>query len=176
MENNLVYKCKDAGFHQHYGKENRIRNNIFAFNRNSQMQHSRIEEHLSFSFTNNIVYYDSGKLYMNMGKDSWQKAKTVLDKNCFWDLRTSEPDFLGMSFSEWQKLGKDQHSILADPAFVDPARYDFRFKNTRVLSKIGFKPFDYSQAGVYGEKEWKQKALLSNELVAQFEEAMKRVE
>jgi len=175
MENNLVYKCKNAGFHQHYGKENIIRNNIFAFNLLSQLQFTRVEEHLSFSFTNNIVYYNTGDLYMNMGKDAWLNAQTVIDKNCFWDRRTKTPDFVGMSFSEWQKRGKDPHSIIADPLFVDPDHFDFRLSGKRVARKIGFKPFDYSKAGVYGSDEWTEKALLSAVLMQQFDQVTDHV-
>ena len=170
MENNLVYRCKSAGFHQHYGKENTIRNNIFAFNKNSQMQLTRVEDHLSFSFTRNIIYFDSGLLYQNMGKDAWIKAKTELDYNCFWDKRSSEPDFLGMNFAAWKKLGKDRNSLVADPQFVDAEQFDFRFSNDRVIRKIGFKPFDYTRAGVYGDDEWKAKAELSAALLKKFDE------
>jgi hypothetical protein len=38
-----------------------------------------------------------------------------------------------------------------------------------VAKKIGFKPFDYSRAGVYGDQEWKMKAVLTDELKEQFD-------
>lgn len=175
MENNLVYRCKNSAFHQHYGKDNIIRNNIFALNLYSQMQLSRIEDHLSFSFTNNIIYYDQGLLYMDMGQDTWLKAQTILDKNCFWNPTNQKQDFHGLSFSEWKKSGKDKHSVIADPQFIDPMNFDFRFKSTKVTKKISFKPFDYSRAGVYGDQVWKEKAILSKELEDKFDVVMKNV-
>ena len=84
-------------------------------------------------------------------------------------------EFHGLSFSEWKKLGKDKHSIIADPMFVDPMNFDFRFKNTKTAKRIGFKPFDYSRAGVYGNREWKEKALLSKDLEDKFDVVMKHV-
>ncbi|MDR1517145.1 MAG: right-handed parallel beta-helix repeat-containing protein [Dysgonamonadaceae bacterium] len=173
MENNLVYDCKNAGFHQHYGKENIIRNNIFAFNVLSQMQLTRIEEHLSLHFTNNIVYFNSGQLYMSMGKDSWLLAKVDIDRNCYWDTRTKTPNFHGNTFNEWQtKYSRDRHSVVADPLFVAPEASDFRFRSLSVAKKIGFKPFDYSKAGVYGDEEWERLAELTPALLQEFDDAV----
>jgi hypothetical protein len=59
-----------------------------------------------------------------------------------------------MTFDEWQKSGKDARSAVADPKFLDPARHDYRLAPDSPALKLGFKPFDYGQAGVYGDPAW----------------------
>ena len=78
LENNVVYRCKSAGFHQHYGRDNMVRNNIFAFNRQHELMRTRNEDHNSFFFTNNIVCFDSGDL---LGSN-WQNDHYVMDEIC----------------------------------------------------------------------------------------------
>lgn len=163
MENNLVYNCKNAGFHQHYGKENIIRNNIFANHIKSELQATRVEDHLSFSFTQNIVYFSQGTLLSS----NWTKVRMFTDKNCYWDTRGGLR-FGNMTFSEWQGEGKDIHSVVTDPRFADPAKFDFRITNRKMIRKTGFKPFDYSRAGVFGTADWIKKAQLDPERVQAF--------
>jgi hypothetical protein len=170
-ENNLVYACKSSGFHQHYGKENIIRNNIFALNIIAQLQATRVEEHRSISFTNNIIYFEKGKLLSS----NWDKFNLLSDYNCYWDTRTKDIRFADSSFSDWQKAGKDQHSIIADPMFVNPAGYDFHFKNLSAAKKIRFTTFDYSKAGVYGEEEWKKLATFDPGLESKFNNVVERM-
>ena len=172
MENNLVYACKSSGFHQHYGKENIIRNNIFAYNIRSQLQATRIEEHRSISFTNNIIYFEKGTLLSS----NWHKFKLLSDYNCYWDTRSKDVRFADMSFADWKKTGKDQHSVIADPLFVNPSAYDFRFRNLSIVRKIRFTPFDYSQAGVYGSDEWKKLAEIDPELEGKFSNIVNKLE
>ncbi|MHC4546561.1 MAG: right-handed parallel beta-helix repeat-containing protein, partial [Planctomycetota bacterium] len=154
MENNLVYNVKTGGFHQHYGKENIIRNNILAFSKLYQVQASRVENHLSFTFENNIVYYDTGVLLSG----PWGRVKLNMDKNCYWAVG-SDVSFIGKSPPDWIKeTGHDKNSIIADPLFIDVRNYDFRLKPNSPALKIGFKPFDYTKAGVYGDTDWIKKA------------------
>ncbi len=165
-ENNLVYACKNSGFHQHYGKENIIRNNIFAFNIRSQLQATRIEEHKSITFTNNIIYFDKGSLTSS----NWHKFNLNADYNCYFDTRTKDIQFAGQPFKEWQKSLKDVHSVVADPMFVNPEGFDFHFKSNSVARKIKFIPFDYSKAGVYGSQEWIELAGFDPGLAKKFDE------
>ena len=79
-ENNLVYRTTHGGFHQHYGKENTFRNNIFAFGRDAQIQRTRVEGHQSFRFEHNLVYWEKGPLFAG----DWSKPNAAFDGNTYW--------------------------------------------------------------------------------------------
>lgn len=42
--------------------------------------------------------------------------------------------------------------------------------------KIGFEPFDYSQAGVYGTDEWRQKAQIDPSMEEAFDRLVRETE
>lgn len=149
LENNVVYGCKSSGFHQHYGRENVIRNNIFAFNTEHQLMRSREEDHLSFTFTNNIVVWDSGDLLGTTWNASTNKFR--MDSNLYFDTRAGTDlkgyDFKGLKWAEWRQAGLDTASIIADPLFTDPAKRDFRLKPGSPALALGFKQIDLSTVG-----------------------------
>lgn len=148
LENNVVYHCKSAGFHQHYGRENVIQNNIFAFNRESQLMRTRNEEHTSFFFTNNIVLFDSGGLLGG----NWEGDHYVMERNAYWDARPgARPEamrFSGATFENWRLRGHDLDSLIADPLFVAPGKLDFRLQTSSPALKFGFKPIALTGVGV----------------------------
>ncbi len=151
MEKNLVYSTKTGSFHQHYGRENVIRNNILAFSKLHQVQATRVEEHLSFTFEKNIVYWETGPLLAGR----WKEININMDSNCYWNTTGEPVAFAGLSLEQWREQeGHDQHSMVADPGFVDAKNLDFRLKPGSPALKVGFEPFDHAQAGVYGDAAW----------------------
>jgi hypothetical protein len=155
MEKNLVYNTKTGSFHQHYGKESIIRNNIMVNSLMHQVQATRVEPHRSFTFERNLVYWETGPLLSGR----WKEININMDNNCYWNTAGKEVEFVGLTLEQWRRQkGHDQHSIIADPGFVDPANGDFRLKPDSPAVKIGFEPFDYTQAGVYGDPAWVRKA------------------
>lgn len=151
IEKNLVYNTKTGGYHQHYGRENVVRNNIFAFGMEGQIQRSRVEDHISFFFERNIVYWRKGP-FVVAGRIN--DDKVVFRNNLYWREEGGEIDFQGLTLKERQERGWDLGSIIADPKFVDPEHYDFRLRPGSPALKIGFEPFDYTKAGVYGDPDW----------------------
>ena len=150
IENNLVYNTEKACFSQHYGRENTVRNNIFAFSRTGEIARYREEDHLSFFFERNIVYSSSG--YFLIG--NWGNGNYRMQNNLYWDTSTTDPDFADVGFEDWQALGRDAGSTLADPKFVAPQEYDFRLQPGSPALKAGFTPFNVDEVGLYGEPQW----------------------
>jgi len=142
-ENNLVYRTKTGGFHQHYGKENRFVNNILAFARVGQIQRTRPEPHRSFVFERNLVLWGEGPLLHG----NWSDNQYLLDRNLYWHVGEGEITFAGMSLDKWREKGQDANSLIADPLFVDPAKDDFRLKDGSPAASVGFVPFDLSDTG-----------------------------
>ncbi len=152
FENNLVYDTTDGSFHQHYGKENVIRNNILARSRTNpahagaaphQLAVTRVEEHLSDTIENNIIYWKEGVAFGY----SADRAK-VIYRNNLWFNAGGEATFSGKSYEDWQKeTGKDLGGKVADPLFVDPDSNDFHLKPNSPALEMGFKPFEYLEAG-----------------------------
>ncbi len=143
VENNLVYRTSTAGFHQHYGRENVVRNNIFAWGREAQIMRTREEDHRSFTFERNIVLWNQGDL---LGSN-WSNNQYLFDHNLYFDARQKPLRFKDWSWDEWQKRGQDVHSMVADPRFADAANGDFTLKSGSPAAQIGFVPLDLSSVG-----------------------------
>jgi hypothetical protein len=143
---NVVYRTTHGGFHQHYGETNMVWNNIFAFGRDQQVQRSRAEPHLSFSFETNIVYFDSGALLAG----DWSGTNYQMDWNVYFDARydAKEMTFGNISMEKWHEHGNDRNSILANPVFVAPKEKDFRLQPNSPALKIRFCPISLTQIGV----------------------------
>ena len=88
----------------------------------------------------------------------WKEVKVKMRNNCYFSAPGKDFNFAGLSLDQWRDKGHDTNSIIADPLFVDPDNYDFRLKPDSPALKLGFKPFDYTKAGVYGDPTWKRKA------------------
>ncbi|MBM3999794.1 MAG: right-handed parallel beta-helix repeat-containing protein [Planctomycetes bacterium] len=151
LENNLVYRVQTGSYHQHYGKDNIVRNNILAFSREGQIQRSRVEDHTSFRFMNNIVVWDQGPL---VAAGSVQDERVDFANNVYFDASGRAVDFQGATLADRQAKGWDRGSIIADPRFADPARDDFRLHPDSPAFKAGFVAFDPSRAGVHGDDAW----------------------
>ena len=103
VENNLVYDCSSQGFHQHYGKDNMVRNNIFAFGGDGQFRISKKEEHNSLYLYNNIFVGEKTLMYWRTTDSDW----FIDNNNLYWDYETGGNVYSGSSL----KLGERENIV-----------------------------------------------------------------
>jgi parallel beta-helix repeat protein len=136
VENNVVYHTKSGGFHQYSGRENVVRNNVFAFSRGGQIARTKAEAHLGFTFEHNIVYWQDGSLL----DGNWSGDGFRLDRNLYFQAAGKPVAFGSASPEDWHARGQDVHSRIADPRFIAPSRGDFRLKQGSPALGLGFRP------------------------------------
>jgi parallel beta-helix repeat protein len=141
IEKNLVYRTTHGGFHLHYGKNNTVQNNIFAFGRDLQIARTSVEPGMMLTFKHNIVYWDCGVFtHTDPGSISF-------DENLYRCFGQGKLIFGGKNFDQWKAAGQDAHSVLADPGFTDPTHGDFTLPANSAADRIHFKPFSVKDVG-----------------------------
>jgi len=134
---------------------NLIENNILAGSSESQICFASMSNAACDNrFVRNIVYFtDPGAKLIHIGRLP-DEALAECDYDLYFpagsqDLVIDLPDVApGESFAKWQELCYDQHSIVADPLFVDPENGDFRLQPDSPAFKLGFKSIDISRIGL----------------------------
>jgi hypothetical protein len=153
IENNICYNCQTGGLLQHYGRENVVRNNIFAFlEERGQIGVGLKESHKEFTFMKNIVVVDNQPLFSGGGDDYNERGTIISDLNLFWDVSgkqviSSRNGAQTFTFGDWTDLGQDLHSVIADPCFRDLKKFDFTLLDNSPALALGFKPIDISDVG-----------------------------
>jgi len=146
-ESNVVFNTAHGSFHQHYGATNIVRNNLLLFSREGQVVRSREEEHVSFSFSNNVVVFNQGTLLSG----TWKNDRFIMENNLYWNVGLEgipgQLKLAGTKLEAWRQRGHDRRSLVEDPQFVALGQDDFRLKPTSPAFRVGFQPIDLSSVG-----------------------------
>jgi len=170
---NIAFNTKCAGHHQHYGLDNLITNNVYAYVnvagcdggvRNSQHAGHNVDcQHIDPSEGEDMGQCSSFKLIRNIIRPS--TGNTVGCSipyayiNCSVDLNVhysntpaAQLDFPTNTstdtFAKWQSIGRDVHGVIADPQFAEGAtdEYSSLLPGSPALAR-GFQPIDISTVG-----------------------------
>jgi hypothetical protein len=132
-QNNIAYRCSDACMQFNFGTGGIIRNNIFAFGSEAGFHFGQVqmEPERSFTFENNIVYWDSSAA----SGDVWQSGN--------WTCGLSPAPTACYSMKD--NLYVDVGGMPAFDASIS------QLKLTGRISKGEFSPFTYGSWRMKGE-------------------------
>jgi hypothetical protein len=151
LENNICYDTNGEIFHQHYGCENIVRNNIFVNADDAMLAYSREEPHVGVTFMRNIIVSNGAPMFKQSNYTE-NGRQIISDLNLFWDQKHVKPIFTNtdkkVNINSWRKLGHDPNSIIADPKFANLSKRDLSLNTDSPAFKLGFKEIDMSDIGI----------------------------
>ena len=152
VENNLVYRVSTEPMHIHYGKNNRVINNIFACGAVALLSNTRHEEHTQLIVERNIFYSQNGQMIRLKPGEGAARA----DKNIYYSetgkigfcRNNYEKEMIYQSFEEWKKTGNDRLSVQGDPLFVDVKNDNYELQDDSPAFALGFQKQAFDTVGI----------------------------
>jgi hypothetical protein len=177
IEDNVCHDCTSQLFHLHFGRENAVRNNVWAFAGEGLVAISRGNDcdwpnkccvpdgrvTNAVTFERNVVVTDGTPVFLGGMDDesgNLEAATFVSDLNLFFDvkgrpIRSANGGHLiakegyrrFFEWDEWLALGYDRHSVVADPRCRDLEGRHFTLASDSPAFALGFRPIDTSDVG-----------------------------
>jgi hypothetical protein len=141
IHHNVVFDVYDATYKQ-MGTAQTLRNNVLAY---AEAGHEllRRDDEGAVYLQQNVICSRDAELY----GDTWAKQNSHVDYNCYWIEDETDPVFAGRTLEEWREMGRDEHSILAEPDFLPLDPSDRVFDPGQAGYTIGFDPIDLREVG-----------------------------
>ena len=151
---NIMYKCSAGIQRKSY---NHIENNIFVDISRLYIKFASFPEEKRTTIGSRIqrnIFYDSGNnpnFYTKVPEGGRPRQPTFpehcrADYNIFYCA--GNPDAGSKFLTKMRVDGIEEHSISADPLFVDVKNGDLRLRPDSPASKLGFKPIDITKIGL----------------------------
>jgi hypothetical protein len=146
IEKNVVFRCQDGALFAHHNQKITAENNIFAGSRSALVERGGIGG-FELACRRNLFYFQEGQAVGNYGNANCGRNVCTFDDNLYWNTSGKPVLFGKKSLAEWQALGHDKNSLIADPLFMDPEKGDFRLRPGSPATRIGFEQWDLSRVG-----------------------------
>ena len=125
IERNTVANCRSNCFYQHYGINNAVRDNVFAFGQHGVVAMGRSEGHIGVIFENNTVISGADEpMYHSYASGGFGQALRA-SGNRFYHPEKADPTLFisrtpegtrSLTLAEWQgEYGMDEGSSLEKP-------------------------------------------------------------
>lgn len=145
-EANVVFRTDTGGVGMNYGRDNLVRNNVLAWGRDQQIKWNTVRNYNPFVFERNIVLWGEGALTGGAGGSSPGRLLRF-DRNLYWREPDGRFTVGALSWGDWRATGRDAHSAVARPMFVDERGGDFALRADSPAPALGFRPIDLSGVG-----------------------------
>ena len=127
-------------------KNNLVENNIFVSSSGNQFD-LRMSGNNN-RFLRNVIYYTDPQAMLLAANGATKQSVAECDHNIYFLATGQEPQVRGIgSLNDWKKLGFDQHSLVADPLFVDARNGDYRLRLESPAFTLRFQPIPIEKIG-----------------------------